>query len=304
MTTLRSSPFGLSKGTIVSVKARAKNSVGWGDFSAANTVGAQIQTEPGAMAAPIKGSGTGATTLEVTWSAPTDTGLSSITSYNLQYKLSSSSTWSDAITPAPSAATLTSTVTTGVQSGQLYDFRVRAMNLFGWGAYSSTTSFKAASVPADITDAVVTQVAGSKVRFEWGIPSTGGLSITGYLVEFQTKAAAFTTISSCVPMIGSDSVTQYCEVPMLSFVATPFSLVVNDTIVARVKARNELGDAANYSPLNTAGVTVKTVPLKPPTAPFRGSTTSWSQIEVVINAVTGDYTGQGAITSYELYWDN
>lgn len=91
---------------------------------------------------------------------------------------------------------------------------------------------------------------------------------------------------------------------MLTFSQSPFNLAINDTIVVRVKAVNDLGSAVNYSPLNTGVVTVKTNPLSPATVPEIGPSTTESQIEIVIAAIDADLTGESDILTYDIYWDN
>ena len=162
----------------------------------------------------------------------------------------------------------------------------------------------AAKVPDDIALAVYSSLIGTQVSFSWRIPSNGGSPITSYLVEFQVKNTTFTTTSSWVPIDGSISGIKSWQIAMSSFLSSPFNLVLNDLIVVRVTASNILGSAKNSSPINTSGVTVQTVPKMPPTVPTIGSATTDTQIEVLISALTGDYTGQSLITTYDIYWDH
>lgn len=57
MTVLRST-YGLTRGTIVRVKVRAKNAYGYSGYSPVNSVGATVQTEPGVVTGLVIGSGT------------------------------------------------------------------------------------------------------------------------------------------------------------------------------------------------------------------------------------------------------
>jgi len=66
---LRGPPFLLTYGTLVRAKVVAANARGWSVPSAANTVGATIQVEPFAPAAPLSGANTGPTQLDVHWSS-------------------------------------------------------------------------------------------------------------------------------------------------------------------------------------------------------------------------------------------
>jgi hypothetical protein len=65
MTTLRTN-YNLLLGNNVIAKVRAKNGIGFGDFSQPNSNGATIQTEPLQMAAPTRTSVT-LSTISVAW---------------------------------------------------------------------------------------------------------------------------------------------------------------------------------------------------------------------------------------------
>jgi hypothetical protein len=86
LTTLIGSDYGLVYGDLVVAKARASNSIGWGQFSQPNAAGATVQTVPVQMAAPTRGATT-LTTLEVDWLALAGdgTGGAAVDSYELSY---------------------------------------------------------------------------------------------------------------------------------------------------------------------------------------------------------------------------
>lgn len=80
------------------------------------------------------------------------------------------------------------TVTTGVQSGRSYRFRVRARNIYGWGDYSAYTTVKAATLPS-IMQAPTTsndETTGN-VIISWIAPANGGDPITSYQVYIGTS---------------------------------------------------------------------------------------------------------------------
>jgi len=54
MTTLRND-FGLTQGTLIVVRVKAANVIGYGDYSEINTAGAVIETEPHKMLQPYIG---------------------------------------------------------------------------------------------------------------------------------------------------------------------------------------------------------------------------------------------------------
>jgi hypothetical protein len=90
---------------------------------------------------------------------------------------------------------------------------------------------------------------------------------------------------------------------MATLRAAPFSLVLNDQVLAKVRAHNLLGWSTAYSPPTVAGGTIKTEPRQPPTAPAEGSATDDTQIQVDWAALTGDDTGRDPVTLYAVYWD-
>lgn len=82
------STYGYTLGSLVEAKVKAHNTNGYGEYSPVNVAGSTIQTAPTTMNAPISGSATSSTQIQVTWSALTassDTGGSAITSYNLEW---------------------------------------------------------------------------------------------------------------------------------------------------------------------------------------------------------------------------
>lgn len=57
MNSLRTAPFSLSTlGTLIQVRTKAKNDIGWGEYSNSNTLGVTIQTIPSVMSIPRRGS--------------------------------------------------------------------------------------------------------------------------------------------------------------------------------------------------------------------------------------------------------
>jgi hypothetical protein len=83
LTTLRAPDFNLVYGDLVAVRARARNSLGFGQYSQPNVVGATIQTEPVQMAAPAM-TETALSFVAIAWLALAgdDTGGATIDSYH------------------------------------------------------------------------------------------------------------------------------------------------------------------------------------------------------------------------------
>ena len=102
--------------------------------SAAVTISVTDQNEaPLASDAPVASATSGSTTsLEVSWTAPDNTGRPGITSYDLQYQVRGASSW----TNGPQDVSGTSASITGLVPNTEYEVQVRATNAEGDGAWS------------------------------------------------------------------------------------------------------------------------------------------------------------------------
>ena len=298
----------MTQGDLVKAKVQVKNEIGWSDFSpeVADVDAIAVQTVPHKPNPPTRGSSTSSTQIQIDWtaiSAP-ENGGADISSYNLQFDQGTSGlSWVSLTGDGSSFTDLTYTHTDNVIAGRSYQFLLKAENIHGPSEASNTESIIAATVPSDISSPVTTSLSGSKVRFTWDKPFNGGLAIQSYTVQFKENGGSYSTSSECIAQEGSTSDTYYCEVEMLTFSSVPFSLAVNSLIVAQVKAVNSYGPASSFSPDNTLGITVKTKPLSPPSAPSEGTNTAYNQVEIILTAVTGSNTGESDILSYEIYWN-
>ena len=115
-----------------------------------NTDGAEIQTEPVFMNVPMRGIDTATNQIQVDWntvSAP-DNGDAEVTSYSLEWDASTGgASWVSLVGYLSNYLGQTYLVTDNVIEGREYQFRLRAKNAWGWGAYSDVTTIKAAREP-------------------------------------------------------------------------------------------------------------------------------------------------------------
>ena len=90
--------------------------------------------------------------MQVIWTAPVTNG-SPIISYQLQYMLFGGSTWIEACGDTTGSYLGTSfTITTNIVGGKTYSVRVRAKNVWGWGAYSAPAfQILAAASPSTVS---------------------------------------------------------------------------------------------------------------------------------------------------------
>lgn len=129
-----------------------------------------------------------ATSVPLSWSAPSDNGGSTITSYTVQYATNSGFTTG---TGTQSFSGTSGTVT-GLTAGQTYYFRVRAINGQGDGAWSGTRSV-AVLLPAPTFTSWV-QNASEGLVADWTAPATT-TGLTGYRVRVATNAALTENVS-------------------------------------------------------------------------------------------------------------
>jgi predicted RNA-binding protein with TRAM domain len=146
-----------------------------------------ISYNTGAPAAPTGVSGTaGDSSVNLIWTAPTDTGQGPITDYVVQYAPASSPTsWT---TFADSISTGTSATVTGLTNGTGYVFQVAAVNSVGTGAYSSPSATVTPEGPPSAPTNVVANPGDGALSVSFTAPSSGA-TVTGY--DYQIGSGAW-----------------------------------------------------------------------------------------------------------------
>jgi hypothetical protein len=194
---------GLVNGASYTVRVAAVTAAGIGNFSA----WAGPVSPAGPASAP-----TGVTLLardsavDVSWITPTDNGGRPITDYVVRYRLASSAVWLSV--NVGSAAT--SRTIGGLTNGQQYVFQVAAITSFGTGTFSAI----AGPVTPQPLAAAPTRLSGSTVSpgvvsLVWTAPSsTGGLTITDYIVQFSSNnGVSWTTATDGVSTLARATVS-------------------------------------------------------------------------------------------------
>ena len=77
---------------------------------------------------------------------------------------------------------------------------------------------------------------------------------------------------------------------MITLRASPYNLVLNSLVVAKITATNIHGTSP-YSLPNTIGMTIKTEPSTPPTTVYGGTDTLYTEIHILWDPLTGDDAG-------------
>lgn len=243
-------------------------------------------------------------TLVMTAVTGTNTGGSTIVSYSLEWDSGTSgATFTSLIGESSNNIQLTYSKTS-LSAGQSYRFRYRAKNIFGWSPYSEVITALAATVPE--APAMATTVnTGTSVRIDWVIPYNGGSTITAYNVQIQKKNGDWIEeLTYCAARSDSTVIAnRYCVIPIATLSASPYLLVQGDIVKVRVLAQNAIGDSS-YSTVNTLGADIRVAPLTPLLAPYRGSLTTITQIQVLVAQITGAQTGGSPITSYYIEFND
>lgn len=210
----------------------------------------------------------------LTWAAPANGG-SAITDYVVQYKASSSGSWS---TFAEGTSASTGATVTGLLNGTAYDFKVSATNAVGTGSASSEESATPRTTPG--TPGAITATAGaSQVSLSWTAPaSTGGSALTDYDIEYKTSSAL--------------TWTTWTHTPSTAITSTITGLTNGTTYNFRIAAVNIAG-SGSYA--TTVSATPRTVP-DAPTAftATNGDTT----VDLSWTAPTGN--GGSPVTDYVI----
>ena len=167
----------VTRGTTVYTRVRARNSQGWGDWSAARSYGI-----PNVPATPALNALTfsAPNTLGSSWVAPANNG-AAITGYQVQWSTSSTFT-----SVGGADVSGTSHNITGLAIGSTHWVRVRAGNSQGWGAWSAARSYAIPNVPGVPNAPTLAFTAPSTIATSWPLPVNNGATITSYQLERRT----------------------------------------------------------------------------------------------------------------------
>ncbi len=274
---------GLTAGTTRYYRVYARNAKGLGAASntANATTSAATATAPGAPTG-LTATASGQTTINLSWTAPTNTGGAAITGYQIEVSPNGSDTWTNLETNT--GTTATTYAHTGLTAGTTRHYRVRAINSVDPGAasnvVSATTSLPAATAPGAPTGLTASASGPTTINLSWTAPSNnGGAAITGYRVDVSPN--------------GTDNWTELVVNTGTTY--THSGLDANTTRHYRVRAINSVGPG----PVSTAA-NATTGAATAPGAPTSLTATADGQTTINLRWTAPTNTGGTAITGYRV----
>ncbi len=211
------------------------------------------------------------TSLTINWTAPTDTGTSAITGYDLRYIRSDASDFSDGnwtVRNAVATSDASPFALTGLEADVQYDLQVRAVNSGGAGPWSDAfISIKPNVVPAAPASTSVS-ADHERLHVAWHRPSTGSALIEQYDVRsIRTDATDNADdkwdVASPPAWRSGDGALQY----------TIESLTNEVSYDVEVRAANTTGDG----PWSATATGTPAVQNRPPAFPAATATRSQSE---------------------------
>ena len=230
------------------------------------------------------------TSISLNWSPPQNNGGSSITGYEINYRVVPSTTYAN-------LATLGNTTTfthINLVTGKTYIYRVSAINSIGTGSPSPevlATPTSSSAPPKNVApnppqSLTASVYSSTQVNLSWSTPSSnGGPPVTGYKIQYMLDAGNFTNLVSN----SGSSFTAYSHT----------GLQIGHTYTYRIFAINSIGTGNSSNTATATPVQITTVPGSPVLSANPSSATS-----VSLSWSPPSNDGGSAITGYKIEYSN
>ncbi len=285
LTTTTYAHTGLTAGTTRHYRVRAINSV---DPGAASNIAMATTAAPNvtAPAAPTQLTATaaGPTTINLRWTAPTNTGGAAITGYRVDISPNGTDNWNNLV--ANTQSTATTYTHSGLDANTTRHYRVRAINSVGPGPASTAANATtgAATAPGAPTSLTATADGQTTINLRWAAPTnTGGTAITGYRVEVSPTGTGDTWDD----LVANTAATTYSHTGLSAGVTRYY----------RVRAINAVGTG---NPSTIANATTSTPTATAPGAPTSLTATAAGRTIINLSWTAPTESGGAAITGYRV----
>ncbi|MBI3640117.1 MAG: fibronectin type III domain-containing protein [Thaumarchaeota archaeon] len=269
---------GLSSGHIYTYKVFAINSVGTSNSSnTASAVTIQVSSAPYPPTG-LTANSVSPTSINLSWTAPQNTGGSTITGYTIEYKVGSGSY--SVLVPNTNLATY---LHKGLTTGTTYTYRVSAINSIG----TSVPSNEVSAVPSKTyipTGVTAVAVSPTQIDLSWIPPSeTFGQPISGYRIDQKLSSNVFNNIVDNTGKTTNYSIKNLSTGKTYTFV-----------VVALFTGGTE------SNPSSEASATPTSTSVPPPTS--TPSPTSIPQFSALPNTPTGLNVTKVSPSSVQISW--
>jgi hypothetical protein len=264
---------GLTNGSPYQFRVKAVNSVGTSPVSNIASINViDVPSAPTSLSASLPVS----TEILLNWSTPANINGSQISDYIVEYSTNNGSTFTafnDGV------STSTSATITGVSASSNYVVRVKARNLAGDSAYSSSVT-----VTSQPTALIASGTSSTALSLSWTAPANVyNSSILDYIVEYSSNnGVSYTVFNDGVSSSLSANIT---------------GLSSGTTYLVRVKAKNALG-VSEYS------TAVSTSTWGAPSAPLNVTLTVTGANQLTANWDLPTSLNGSNITDYEIDIDS
>ena len=250
-----------------------------------------VDEPPSAPATPMVSAVSGSTTsLSVSWAAPANAGKPAIASYDVQYRVGSSGTWSD----GPVDVAGTSTTIASLVADTLYEARVRASNAEGDSGWSDPPGSGRTNAPSNNAPVFSSSSVSREIAENTAAGQDVGAAVTA------TDADAGDTLSYT---LGGADVAAFDFVETTGQIRTKAGVSYDHEAKASYTVTVTATDNSNATAVADVTISITDVD-EPPSAPatpmvsaVSGSTTSLS-----VSWAAPANAGKPAIASYDVQY--